>query len=261
MVTNKIIEWTDMEGFQTWMAQRKSNNTTKTYGYWRKRMIQEQGLEANIETMLNFYDRYPKPVVRGMLQNLSLFKRISITIPTIRRTKKFNLPKVYSEETKQDLVYRMKTNYSPVLWVMAECGLRISEALGIRITDLNEKDQTITVSGKGDKERLVYPSPELFNALKGKYKENKYGYLWSSPVNDGEPIRPHTIRKHLRRLLFGSTPHRFRHTYATELYRATKDLRLVQNMLGHSNITTTTIYTHLVDEQKAEAAKIVWMRK
>jgi integrase/recombinase XerD len=136
------------------------------------------------------------------------------------------------------------------------CGLRVSELVNLRITDLHFKDGFITVTGKGDKQRLV---PVNSNTIK---EISFYMTIRNSmPVIKDPNIlflnrrgrrltreMIYTIIRDLTRkagITKRVSPHTFRHSFATHLVQAGADLRAVQEMLGHESILTTEIYTHI----------------
>jgi integrase/recombinase XerD len=136
------------------------------------------------------------------------------------------------------------------------CGLRVSELVNLRLTDLHFRDGFITVTGKGDKQRLVPVNS-------GTIREISF-YMTirnSMPVIKDPNIlflnrrgrklsreMIYTIIKELTRkagITKRVSPHTFRHSFATHLVQAGADLRAVQEMLGHESILTTEIYTHI----------------
>lgn len=142
--------------------------------------------------------------------------------------------------------------------VLYSCGLRVSELVSLRLSNLFQAIGCIKVIGKGDKERLVPIGSSALHALK-IYTENvrmhwptKPGYEDFLFLNRrGKPLSRVAIFlmvKHLGEkvgLQKTISPHTFRHSFATHLVEGGADLRAVQAMLGHESITTTEIYTHL----------------
>ncbi|MCX6282813.1 MAG: site-specific tyrosine recombinase XerD [Bacteroidetes bacterium] len=145
-----------------------------------------------------------------------------------------------------------------ILEVMYGCGLRVSEVVGLRITNLYFSEGFIKVVGKGNKERLVPLGSTAMNEIVHYLGEVRTG-IAIKPGNDDfvflnrrgsklSRVMIFTIIKELA-LKAGSektiSPHTFRHSFATHLVEGGADLRAVQEMLGHESITTTEIYTHL----------------
>jgi integrase/recombinase XerD len=114
--------------------------------------------------------------------------------------------------------------------------------------------------GKGNKDRQVWvsePTLQLLRAWRVRAPISSYCF----PTLKGTLIHGQALRAMLQRrgrkagLAKGVHPHMLRHTYATELYRATKDIRLVQKALGHASLSTTMIYTHIVDDDMETAMR------
>ena len=145
-----------------------------------------------------------------------------------------------------------------IIEVMYGCGLRVSEVVNLRISNLHFRDNYIRIIGKGDKERLV-PIGQTAQQAILLYLE---GYRLRLKIKKGEEDFVFLNRRGgrlTREMIFmmikqaaeaaGITktisPHTFRHSFATHLVEGGADLRAVQEMLGHESITTTEIYTHL----------------
>lgn len=145
-----------------------------------------------------------------------------------------------------------------IIEVLYGCGLRVSELVNLKISDIYEESEFIKIIGKGNKERLI---PIGNNALKYiniylhevrvhlKIKKGFENYIFLNRTGTSlSRISVFTIIKSLAEktgLKKRISPHTFRHSFATHLIEGGADLRAVQEMLGHSSITTTEIYTHL----------------
>ena len=140
-------------------------------------------------------------------------------------------------------------------------GIRISELCSLKDSDVNLHDGTILIYGKGDKERRIQiGSQEVIHTLE-KYKNNFYmeiqacGYFFVN--QSGKTLSDQAVRRMINKYTslasidLHITPHMFRHTFATSLLEADVDIRFIQEMLGHSSINVTEIYTHVaVAKQK-----------
>lgn len=138
------------------------------------------------------------------------------------------------------------------------CGLRVSELIGLRLTDIFEKEGFVRVKGKGDKERLVPISNTALQAIE-YYKEQQRNHLQIDEKAQDVLYLNRRGGSLSRIMIFNITkklaekagirktisPHTFRHSFATHLVEGGADLRAVQEMLGHESIITTEIYTHL----------------
>ncbi len=129
-------------------------------------------------------------------------------------------------------------------------GVRVSELCQIDIPDIDFADQTIRVKGKGGKIRIVFVDEDTIGDIHEYIKERSSGPLFEG--QQGHHLSPRTVQHIFRQHAPpGITPHKIRHSYASELYRRSRNLRVVQENLGHSSIKTTEIYLHTdLDERK-----------
>ncbi len=148
-----------------------------------------------------------------------------------------------------------------IIDILISTGIRIGELSSIQVNDLNLDEKTILIHGKGKKERLLYfSSDETIKHIKGwleiRNGENlKTDYLFVNRYGDKLSIHSiEEIYEKYRKLtnLPKSTPHYLRHTFATNLLNNGADIRAVQELLGHSNISTTEIYTEVSSIRKKE---------
>lgn len=145
-----------------------------------------------------------------------------------------------------------------IIEVMYGCGLRVSEVVNLRISNLYFRDNYIRIIGKGDKERLVPIGQTAQNAIR-LYMEGARAHVKIKKGEEDIVFLNRRGARLTREMIFmmikqaaevaGVTktisPHTFRHSFATHLVEGGADLRAVQEMLGHESITTTEIYTHL----------------
>ena len=146
-----------------------------------------------------------------------------------------------------------------ILELLYVSGIRVSELVNIKISDVETSEMKIKILGKGSKERYV-----LYGS-RCKYLLNKYmsvrnnflkypnEYLILSKT--GRKLNTREVRNIINRIKtkagvdISISPHTFRHTFATHMLNEGADLRAVQELLGHENLSTTTIYTHLTNEK------------
>lgn len=149
-----------------------------------------------------------------------------------------------------------------ILEVLYACGLRVSELIELKISNINFKEHYLKVQGKGDKMRLVPLANYTCDILKdyivnvrSKVKINKKYedtvFLNSRGTNMSRVIVFIIIKELAEKASINKniSPHTFRHSFATHLLQNGADLRYIQEMLGHTSITTTQIYTHLNTEE------------
>jgi integrase/recombinase XerD len=141
--------------------------------------------------------------------------------------------------------------YAAILMTCYAAGLRISEACGLRIEDIDSRRMVLRVRGKGGKERLTVLSPRLLNVLRA-YWQLQRPDSWLFPGSrPGRSVTVDSVRRAFHAacvkagLPFGYTPHCLRHSFATHLLDAGTDLVLIQVLLGHESIRTTSRYTHV----------------
>jgi integrase/recombinase XerD len=148
-----------------------------------------------------------------------------------------------------------------LLELMYACGLRASEAIGIEVADLDLEEAVLRARGKGSKERVVPVGRAALEATRiylerGRPALVHQGIVAKLFVNfRGEPLTRQGLYKIVRRhaatagLAERMSPHTLRHTFATHLLAGGCDLRSVQEMLGHADVATTQLYTHLSSER------------
>lgn len=133
-------------------------------------------------------------------------------------------------------------------------GCRVGEMVNVKISDIDFYNKTIKVMGKGSKERIVYygdyASKYLEDYLKNK---DRKGYLFTNKKGEKLTIEEveyivRDIMKHIS-IKTHVTPHTLRHTFATHLLNNGADIRTVQELLGHANLSTTGIYTHVSSDR------------
>jgi site-specific recombinase XerD len=154
-----------------------------------------------------------------------------------------------------------------ILTFFLNCGMRLSELCGIQIDKF--KEDTLTIIGKGNKERTVYLNEACLKALnnylnvrddsKALSENKKFLFLSSRNLPISKRTVEIMIKKHITNAGYTDdkyTPHKLRHTAATLMYKyGNVDIRSLQSILGHENISTTQIYTHVDDDSLRDAVK------
>ncbi|CDH05321.1 site-specific tyrosine recombinase [Xenorhabdus bovienii str. oregonense] len=178
------------------------------------------------------------------------------------------LPKDLSEKQVEDLLSTPLTDQpielrdKAMLEVLYACGLRVSELVGLTLSDVNLRQGVVRVVGKGNKERLVPLGEEALYWLE-KYLEYGRPWLLNGSVSDvffpskrGTQMTRQTFWHRIKHYAVLSgidterlSPHVLRHAFATHLLNHGADLRVVQMLLGHSDLSTTQIYTHVATER------------
>ena len=186
-----------------------------------------------------------------------------VCFPSIGR----HIPEVlsYEEIVKMietiDLSQQFGHRNKAIIEVMYGCGLRVSEVISLNISDIYVKDEFVRIIGKGDKERLVpigkktlkelmlYTRGErLHQDIKPKFSDKVFISARGTSLTRQSVfllVKSLAEKAGIKKTI---SPHTLRHSFATHLLEGGADLRAVQQMLGHSSISTTEIYTHVSDE-------------
>lgn len=179
------------------------------------------------------------------------------------------LPKVLTYEEQKALVAQPSTRHASglrnkaMLRVMLEAGLRSGEVVALRPEHLEMLTCRLNVcEGKGAKDRTLWVSDKVRDVI-GRWLERRPQSEWLFCTRDGPPALTRYLRSMVKRYAIKAgvseaakvTPHELWHTFATDLLRETKNIRLVQKALGHSDVSTTMIYTHVFDEELEQALR------
>lgn len=212
----------------------------------------------NLTVIKNFHMYLLKE--RIISSNVSEF----IERPKLRKA----LPKTLSVEDVDKLLdIDLKTPFDyrnkAMLELIYGCGLRVSELVNLEMNDIDIVNCVIRITGKGDKERVIPIGEYALYYLK-EYYERRDSLLKDKPCNKlflnnhGCGMTRQGFFKNLKAILLEKglnpdvSPHTLRHSFATHLFNRGADLRSIQEMLGHSDISTTKIYTKVSDEKVLE---------
>ena len=174
--------------------------------------------------------------------------------------------------TFEDKDNKNKERDFAIITLFLNCGLRLSELVGINIADIKFDDQKMTVIGKGNKERSIYLNKSCINAIKsylnvrpkeGVKKDSKNSdkalFLSSYRQRISKRTVENVVSRELQKAGLDTTKystHKLRHTAATLMYKyGNVDIRALQELLGHQSISTTEIYTHVDNEQVRKAVE------
>ena len=217
--------------------------------------------------------------IRGyflFLQNENEYKKALPSVKNIKAEKYY--PAYLTIEQTEELlnVPNMNTNKGirdrAMMELMYASGLRVSELLNVKYTDLDFKHALVKVVGKGNKERTI-PIGEYAIHYVELYYQNTYQYLNKKKLSflflnksGGKLSRVSFFKSIVEyskelNLNFEISPHTLRHSFATHLLEGGANLRVVQDLLGHSNIGTTQIYTHLSTKRIQSAYDQYFTRK
>ncbi|MCT2408252.1 site-specific tyrosine recombinase XerD [Chryseobacterium antibioticum] len=196
-----------------------------------------------------FREDNPASLLEG--PKLGLYLPDTLSLPDINKI-------IAAIEANSDLG---KRNHC-IIEVLYGCGLRVSELIDLKISNINFKEQYIKVNGKGNKTRFVpladYTAELLETYIKEVRSNNKINKKYEDTLflnSRGTSMSRVIVFLIIKELTDKAgvskkiSPHTFRHSFATHLLQNGADLRYIQEMLGHSSITTTEIYTHLKTEE------------
>lgn len=211
-------------------------------------------VSRKITTLRSFYSYLTR---KGIVKNnpaklVSLPKKENYLPTFLSVDEVFSL--VCASEKNTILALRNKA----ILELLYSSGLRVSEITSIRLQELNMEDNVIKVKGKGKKERIVPVGSKALEAIRNYlYRRDEL-----KPISDilflnnrGRPLSERSIGRIVKKLSIicgipkDVSPHVLRHTFATHMLGSGADLRVIQEMLGHSNLSTTQRYTHTSIEQ------------
>ncbi len=218
--------------------------------------LKKQGLSSStiVRTLSSVRNFYKFLAGQGIMKTDSL---PLIESPKVHRT----LPEVLNKDEVNLLIKNITGTRDNIrnlamIELIYGAGLRVSEASGIRIADINFEKNSIRITGKGSRERIVFMNRNSLAATQ-RYLEarNKMKKAAASPYlfvnNRGGKISRQSIWKLIKKLNALSYtgknvyPHTLRHSFATHLLEGGLDLRIVQELLGHKTLATTEIYTHI----------------
>jgi integrase/recombinase XerD len=189
--------------------------------------------------------------------------QVKKTLPEFLTIKEINK---LNQSISEDEIYELRDK--ALFELLYSCGLRISEAVELVMHNIDFVNRYVRVLGKGSKERLVPVNEEAIRLLKRYLRESRPVILGSNRTSEYVFISkkgPSLNRKSVWRLLKGYverieikkniTPHTLRHSFATHLIENGADLRSVQELLGHMDISTTQVYTHVARRKMKEIHK------
>ena len=241
-----LAAWLRGQGVDSWGALRQDTLRSYVAGAHRGG-LSGKSLQRRLSAVRSFYRHFNRSTAA------ELNPAMGLRAPKSAR----KLPQVLDADEMTRLVEvptdtPMGVRDRAMLELFYSSGLRLSELCGLRWRALDLADGLVTVTGKGNKSRIVPVGSHARDALQAWREESRPGP--DTPVfpgRGGAPINPRTVQLRLRALaqqqgLFKRVhPHLLRHSFASHVLESSGDLRGVQELLGHADIATTQIYTHL----------------
>lgn len=221
----------------------------------------DQGMILDFLTYLSTVRKYQAASTAACISALKTFYRFLQAQNAIEENPMTQIEKPRIK--KQDLVYLkhdqvmsfLGTIQDPqhylILRLLYATGLRVSEIHDVKIEDFDLTARSIKILGKGEKYRTVFVDEETIQLIKNHVKERIKGPLFLGQLGKPFSVRGIQILCH-RYAPIGITPHKLRHSHASELYKNCRDLNVVRESLGHSSLSTTSIYLHTdLEDRKA----------
>ncbi|ABL79286.1 tyrosine-type recombinase/integrase [Thermofilum pendens] len=191
-----------------------------------------------------------------VLRGFHKFAGLPWTLPPVKKPE--SVPKALGTEDVRKLLSVASPAEREVIVFLLKTGLRVSEFVHSRCEDVlvvGDGRYMLRVRGKGDKVRLVPLTKDVVEIIKARCT-GRAGYIFPSPLDPDKPVSARSIQHLVSRVarragLQRVTPHTLRHTYATLLLNNGVDIRTIQTLLGHAQLTTTQVYT------KVDVARMV----
>ena len=285
----------NIKDFLTFLEVEKnsSQHTIRAYyadlhqliNFWSRIKIKEKGVSYSFDNIVRryivslFYKKIAKTTLARKLSCLKSFAfflksvgiNLSINFKTPRLDKKlpgtlsvdeifYLLDSIKNDELPTKFPYRDKAIFE----LIYATGVRCSELVEIKLTDIDYESKTIRVLGKGKKERIVLFGNKAQKSLESYVKKERFLLLGNKKADHlflnyaGGKITSRSVqrifemfRKFLK-IERKLTPHKIRHSFATHLLNQGVDLRIIQELLGHKTIATTEIYTHVSSSMLAK---------
>ena len=235
------------------------NDVMKFLKYLDNLKYTNKTISRHLSSLRSYYNY----LVELKLIDDNIFKRIK----NPRVVKK--LPNYLSITEIEEIINSMSTETKEevrdkcLFELLYSTGIRVSEASNIKLDDLDLNNKSIRVLGKGSKERIVYfgfpcqKNLENYLKVRNEFLKNKMDYLFVNQL--GGKLSRESIEYIIDKIIKKSSikhkisPHTLRHTFATHLLDNGADLKSVQELLGHENLNTTEIYTHISNERLRSA--------
>jgi site-specific recombinase XerD len=253
-------------GYYVWL--RRNTDVTKLVFYWKD--FEKARLDTSVDVtsvMINDFlsfvssmQTYKPKTFHRIISTLSSFYRFLYTQGVVNANPLTGIdrPRIKQQDIKylkHNQVLRLIDSIEDprdklIVRTIYATGVRVSELCGMNLEDIDFDEHTIKIRGKGDKTRLVFVDDDTVADILKFIGNRIAGPLFVG--QQGKHISSRAIQHIFKHYApSGITPHKIRHSYASELYRRSKNLRVVQENLGHTSIKTTEIYLHTdIDERR-----------
>lgn len=253
-------------GYYIWL--RRNADISKLVFYWKD--FEKARLDTSVEvtpiivndflSFVSSMQTYKPKTFHRIISTLSSFYRFLYTqgVVTANPLTGIDRPRIKQQEVKylkHNQVLRLIDSIEDprdklIVRTIYATGVRVSELCNMNIEDIDFDEHTIRIKGKGDKIRIVFVDDDTLSDILRFIGNRIVGPLFVG--QQGKHISSRAIQHIFKHYApSGITPHKIRHSYASELYKRSKNLRVVQENLGHTSIKTTEIYLHTdIDERR-----------
>jgi len=265
----------DLEQFQSYINEQSTNldinsiskHLIKTYlqtiYHFKPKTVKRK--IASLKAMFNYLEYENDDFINPFRKIKIRFKEpqtlpLVMTIGEVKKIFDVLYNDLNSNSKIETYTYKAQIRNIAIVELLFATGIRISELCSLKTSDIDLKTGIIKVFGKGSKERIIQLCNSDIKSLLKKYRKLHINHINANDcffINRlGQSISTQSVRLMLHQYVQKSgiskhiTPHTFRHTFATLLLEENVDIRYIQNMLGHSTITTTQIYTHINTESQ-----------
>ena len=241
-ILKSFFEILNINGFKNTSLARFYSTLKQFYDFEvRQNIMQENPIE--------FLD---KPQIKRKLPSVLTETEIEALLKYVRRS-----PKKDESLSKKSKRIKIKC----LIEVLYSTGVRISELVNLKLNDIDSKKRMLRILGKGQKERNVYFTSKVAKSLDEWIDLIPNSSIFLFPSHS---VLGHITRDSVNKILADIasdlgldrkklSPHKLRHAFATHLLQKGADIRVIQELLGHSNISTTEIYTHILDSETLES--------
>ena len=257
----------DLNEYQNFLSKNnlslkkiKYDDAVKYLKFLNEKKNSKNSISRKLSSLRSFY--------KYLVLNNKIEKNIFLLVSSPKKSKKipkyinyndietiFNVPNIKTKEGQREKV---------IIEILYGSGIRVSELINIKLSDISFNEKSILIHGKGNKERIVNFGEYAYESLKNYINDGRIKYL-SGIKSDylivgtkKEKLTTRRIEQIIDELInktstnLNITPHMFRHSFATHLLDQGCDLLVVQELLGHSSLSSTEIYTYVSNERIRE---------
>ncbi|HOK14046.1 MAG TPA: tyrosine recombinase XerC [Candidatus Kapabacteria bacterium] len=237
------------------ISEIKTEDIKPFLGWLHDRNLSKSSIKLKVSAIKSFFKYLRKYNI------IDINPAKAVATPKKEKKLPSYLTKAETELLFSEAISQSSSQVVCLIELLYGCGLRISEALNLKLNDIDYYNKQVKVLGKGNRERIVPIGSKAIEAIKNhlKMRETSSNYLFCSKT--GSKLNPAVAYRQIKREITKvsgtkrKSPHTLRHTFATHMLDNGADLKAVSEMLGHKSLSTTQIYTHLSVERLKQAYK------